>query len=157
VLNVAWRHDTRSKNRYTNRYLLIPSLCKSGVVYSSACTSNQPDEIVVSLNARHQKAVDTLAPSRPQRLRARDYIFLLFKKFEKMRLKKRKLQCRFNKSGSAIDFQHYKVFLRVFLRVAKEQVVFLYTKLSSSCGDSEKAFKTAYLLLKLGKITFFSY
>jgi len=78
--DVVWRRDTK----FVNRCNLFFSLCKAGLVYTGACTSNQPDEFS-TLNTGLQKAVDAVAPSRSQRLKARDYPFLLSKKLEKMR------------------------------------------------------------------------
>ncbi len=146
--NVAWRRNIRSVSRRD----IFPSLAEAGLVHSNACTSNQPDEIVAFLNTGLQKAVDAVAPLRPQRLKACNYPFLLSKKLDKMRRRKRKLERRFKKSGSAIYFKNCKAFLSEYVsELRKNKSSFFHKKLSSSCDDPKKAFKTVNFLLNRGK------
>ncbi len=143
--NVAWRRNIRSVSRCD----IFPSLAEAGLVHSNACTSNQPDEIVAFLNTGLQKAVDAVAPLRPQRLKACNYPFLLSKKLDKMRRRKRKLERRFKKSGSAIDFKNFKAFLSEYVsELRKNKSSFFHKKLSSSCDDPKKPSRqlTSYLI-----------
>jgi len=71
----VWHRYTRAGNRFD----LLPSLCKAGLVYFR----NQPDEIIASLNTDLKKAVNAEAPSRQKRLRARDYPFFFSKSLRK--------------------------------------------------------------------------
>jgi hypothetical protein len=69
-----------------------------------------------------------------------------------MRRKKRKLEGRFKKTGSAQDFQTFKAFLSQYVcELRKSKASFFYKKLSSSCGDSKTAFKCVNFLLNREK------
>jgi len=81
-------------------------------------------------------AVDAVAPSRPQRPKARDHSFLLSKKLEKLRRKKRKLE-RFRKTRSTDDARIFKTFLNKYLfTLRKSNSTFFIKKLSSNTSDS---------------------
>jgi len=94
-----------------NRFDQLSSLKYSGLLCLFPHTSGKSDEPVASINADLRKAVDAVAPLRPQRPKARDHSFLFSKKLEKLRRKKNKLERRYRKTRFPADTRIYKTFL----------------------------------------------
>jgi len=129
---LTWRRDLESINRFD----LLSSLKDSGLLCPFPQKSSQPDELVASINTGLGKAVDAVAPSRPQRPNARDHSFLLSKKLEKLRRAKRKLEQRFRKTRSPGDTRIFKTFLNKYVAtLRKSKSTFFYKKLNSNTSD----------------------
>jgi len=109
-------------------------------------------EVVDSIKNGLRKAVDAVASSRPRCPRTRVYPCLLCTKRDNIRRRKRKLEHRFKKTGSAKDFQSFKTHLSLYVReLRKSKSSFLCKTLSSNSNDSKTAFKTVNFLLNRGK------
>jgi len=109
---VSWRRDLKSINRID----LLSFLKDSGLFCPFPHKSSKPNELVASINTGLRKSVDAVSPSRPQRLKARDYSFLLSKKkLEKLRRKKRQFEQRFRKTRCPGDTRIFKTFLNKYV------------------------------------------
>jgi len=141
---VTWRRDLES----INRFHLLSSLKDSGLLCPFLHKSSKPDELVSSIYTDLRKAVDAVAPSRPQRPNARDHSLLLSRKLEQLRRAKRKIERRFRKTRSPDVARVLKTFLNKYdSTLRKSKSTLFFKKLCSNTSDHKKVYKTVNYLL----------
>ncbi len=122
---VTWHRGTRSINKFD----LLSSLGNSGFFSPADQLSTQPEDLISSINFSLKMAVDELAPLRPTRSKTDRYRFFLSTRVKKLQRRKRQLERRFNKSGSAEAFNNFKIFLKHYkATVRRKKSSFFYKK-----------------------------